>query len=546
MDKALETLTEGWTTPSARAHDRGVQVGLGGMVVMPLKRTAVFARLLKPVRRRTRRRRERVVLKVLGVFALAVATVAVPEAESAPIGLEPVTDSDFHENGQFPPEKVRLGQLLFFDKILSGNRNISCATCHHPNHATADGVALGIGEGGAGLGPERRVAEGEAVLGRIPRNSPALRFVGAKEFTRLFHDGRVEADPDGPWPSGFWTPAREQLPEGLENVLAAQALFPVLSDVEMAGGRGENPIADAAALRRFGGKGGAWDLLAERLRQIPEYVGLFQLAYSEIDGPEDITFVHAANAIAAFEADAFRFDDSPFDRYLRTGDEGHLTPAARRGMDLFYGDAGCAVCHSGKFQTDQEFHAIAMPQIGPGKSDGKDQSYWNATGYGARLEDFGRAAVSGDPADRFRFRTPSLRDVALTGPWGHAGAFATLEDVVRHHADPAGSLEAYRLVPGHLPELGAVEQPAAAGARYTHEPVNPARRDDFDRRDSWVQQRPALRARIAAANERVPTPLSDAAITDLVAFLETLTDPRSRDLEHLIPERVPSGLPVAD
>ncbi|MEO0820475.1 MAG: cytochrome-c peroxidase, partial [Pseudomonadota bacterium] len=173
--------------------------------------------------------------------------------------LQPVTDADFRENGAFPPEKVALGRLLFFDKVLSGNRNISCATCHHPRHASADGVALGIGEGGAGLGPERHVPEGAAVLGRVPRNAPSLQNLGAHEFRTLFHDGRVEADPDGPWPSGFWTPAREQLPEGLDSVLAAQAMFPVLSDIEMAGGRGENPVADAAALRRFGGKGGAWD-----------------------------------------------------------------------------------------------------------------------------------------------------------------------------------------------------------------------------------------------------------------------------------------------
>ncbi len=460
--------------------------------------------------------------------------------------VSPIVDADFYEDGRAAPEKVELGRLLFFDKILSGNRNISCATCHHPAHASADGVALGIGEGGAGLGPERHVPEGAAVLGRVPRNAPSLRFLGAREFTTLFHDGRVEAAPDGPWPSGFWTPAREQLPEGLDNVLAAQAMFPVLSDLEMAGGRGENPVADAAALRRFAGEGGAWDLLADRLREIPAYVALFEAAFPEIDGPTGITFVHAANAIAAFEAAAFRSDDSPFDRYLRSGEPDHLSPAAQRGMALFYGPAGCAACHAGKFQTDHQFHAIAMPQIGPGKGDGTDDSYFRATGYPARLEDFGRAPISGDPADRYRFRTPSLRDVALTGPWGHAGAFETLEAVVRHHLDPPASLEAYRLAEGHLPEIAAVEQAMAEGAAYGHEPVNPARRADFALRDGWVQSRAPLRARLAAANERAVTPLDDAAVADILAFLEALTDPRSREMEHLLPDRVPSGLPVAD
>ncbi|MEM6679372.1 MAG: cytochrome-c peroxidase, partial [Pseudomonadota bacterium] len=317
----------------------------------------------------------------------------------------PVRDADYRRDGAFPASQVDLGRLLFFDKILSGNRNISCATCHHPQHASGDGLALGIGEGGAGLGPQRHVPDGSAVRGRVPRNAPTLQNRGARAFTVLFHDGRVEAEPDGPWSSGFWTPAREQLPEGLESVLAAQAMFPVLSEIEMAGARGENPVADAAALRRFAGEGGAWDLLADRLRAIPEYVALFQAAYPEIAAAEDLSFVHAANAIAAFEATAFRSDDSPFDRMLRTGERAHLSPKAQAGMDLFYGAAGCAACHAGPFQTDHQFHAIAMPQIGPGKGDGTDDSYFQATGYPVRLEDFGRAPISGDPADRYRFRT---------------------------------------------------------------------------------------------------------------------------------------------
>ncbi len=479
-------------------------------------------------------------------LAVAGAALLLATAPGRAADIAPVVDADFYQNGRHDPAKVALGRMLFFDKVLSSNRNISCATCHHPRHATTDGLALGIGEGGVGLAPKRQVPEGAAVLGRIPRNSPSLANLGAKQFSRLFHDGRVEADPKGPWASGFWTPAREQLPEGLDNALAAQAMFPVTSDAEMAGGRGENEIADATALRRFGGPKGVWALLAARLRNIPEYRVLFQKAYPELRGPADITFVQAANALAAFQATAFRFDDSPFDRYLRTHDAGLLTPAARRGMDLFYGKAGCAACHSGKFQSDQAFHAIAMPQIGPGKGDGTDASYFEATGFPARLEDVGRAPISGRAGDLFRFRTPSLRNVALTGPWGHAGAFASLESVVRHHLDPTASLKAYRLTPGHLPPLSRVAQTVARGSALSEQPVNPARRAGFDRRDGWVQQSAALRARIAAANERPAVPLDDASVADLVAFLEALTDPRARELDHLTPARVPSGLPVAD
>ncbi|MGI9434319.1 MAG: cytochrome-c peroxidase, partial [Geminicoccaceae bacterium] len=339
------------------------------------------------------------------------------------VGINPVDDADFYEEGRFDAAKVELGRLLFFDKILSGNRNISCATCHHPTLGSADGLSLSLGEGASGLGPARRAHTETPVLGRVPRNSPAIFFLGAKAFEKLYHDGRVEPDPEQNWESGFWSPAREQLPAGLDNVLAAQAMFPVLSAVEMAGHRGENGIADAAALDKLDGPDGAWAKLAARLQATPSYVEHFKAAFIDISSPDDIRFVHAANAIAAFEASAFRPDDSPFDRYLRTRNPEELSSAAYRGMDLFYGDAGCADCHGGTFQTDQKFHAIAMPQIGPGKNDGFDKTYWQATGFAGRLEDFGRYRVTFDPADKYQFRTPTLRNVELTGPWGHAGSY---------------------------------------------------------------------------------------------------------------------------
>ena len=87
---------------------------------------------------------------------------------------------------------VRLGQLLFYDPILSGGREVACATCHHPDHATGDGVSLGIGDGGKGLGPARKVDPANMPEQRIPRNAPALFNLGAAEFTVMFHDGRLE------------------------------------------------------------------------------------------------------------------------------------------------------------------------------------------------------------------------------------------------------------------------------------------------------------------------------------------------------------------
>lgn len=110
------------------------------------------------------------------------------------------------------------------------------------------------------------------------------------------------------------------MPDTLENILACQAMFPVTSPTEMAGqvdenGLAENEIADAAD---SGELVTVWERLARRLRTIPEYVTLFKAAFpDDVLGSEDITYAHAANAIAAFEGTNWRADNSPFDRYLR-------------------------------------------------------------------------------------------------------------------------------------------------------------------------------------------------------------------------------------
>ena len=482
---------------------------------------------------------------LLTALTLTLSQIRLADSSNKPlIDIDPIQDSDFYNNGEFSSAQVRLGQLLFFDKILSGNKNIACSTCHHPNLGTSDAVSLSLGEGAAGIGRERRADPQNPVLGRIPRNAQSLYFLGAKEYRSMFHDGRVEEYPNSRWQSKFWTPAREQLPPGLDNVLAAQAMFPVLSHIEMAGHKGENEIATAVALDKLDGPDGAWALLAKRLQGIPEYVGLFQATFADINHAGDITFVHAANAIAVFEAASFRPDQSPFDRYLQTRDAEVLNPAAQRGMKLFYGAAGCGDCHSGKFQTDQQFHATAMPQVGPGKNDGWDQSYWQATGFMARLEDHGRGRVTQRSADNYKFRTPSLRNVELTGPWGHAGTFQSLAEVIRYHVNPAVALQDYTIAEAQLPELDNIVEPTAIGSELIFRPVNPRRLQDYLRRDGWVLQTPQIREAIAAANEIEAIRLSDKDIDNLVEFLKALTDPRSRDRSDLIPQRVPSGLPV--
>lgn len=482
-------------------------------------------------------------------MAAAVVSIAAPARADVPRSIPaPVVDADYYDAAGPRPAKVELGRLLYFDKILSGNRNIACATCHHPRLASGDALTLPLGEGPKGLGTERTVGttKAEAVHARVPRNSPAVFNLGAREFVRLFLDGRVEEDPHGYYEGGFITPAKWKLPKGLDNVLAAQAMFPVGSSHEMAGQKGENPIADASSLNNMAGPGGVWEQLAHRLQIVPEYVERFRDAYPcDVRRASDITYIHAANAIAAFETVEFRSDGSPFDRYLR-GEMQALDASETRGLALFYGKAGCSSCHSGKFQTDHDFHAIAMPQIGPGKADGRDAHYWRASGHESFVEDFGRGRVTMRPEDNFKFRTPSLRNVELTGPWGHAGAYLSLEAVVRHHLNPIASLETYEVPADALPDLGPVLETTASGSHLSQEFLAASRLEGFRARDGFVQRTPELRHRIAEANELSARALTDAEVSDLIAFLCSLTDPAARDLSSLVPESVPSGLPVED
>ena len=220
-----------------------------------------------------------------------------------------------------------------------------------------------------------------------------------------------------------------------------------------------------------------------------------------------MTFTDISDVIAEFIAFEWRADDSPFDQYLRTGEP--LPKAANLGMSLFYGKAQCSTCHAGQFQTDHDFHAIALPQVGPGKS----------ARFETHARDEGRLRVTGNPADAYKFRTPSLRNIAQTAPYGHNGAYATLEAMIRHHLDPVASLKAYNVAQLVLPNL-----PNSQDFRATHDPDE--------------------QAAIAAANELSPSNLSETEIMQIVAFLNALSDTASLAGKLGVPQTVPSGLSV--
>ena len=400
------------------------------------------------------------------------------------------------------PDQARIGQLLFYDKILSGNRNISCGTCHHHDHAGADGLSLGIGEGGVGVGPERSPGTGaDRIRKRIPRNAPSLWNLGHNSVEVLFHDGRLTASDI--YGNGFDSPAEEWLPQGLDNLLAAQALFPMAAQFEMAGNLGENDVIGAGNNRIDRG----WPIIAKRVRTIPEYGQMFVLAFDHIEEPGDVTIVEIGNALGAFIASEWQSHDSPYDQWL-TGTP--LPEDAERGRQLFFNNR-CASCHAGPLFTDQQFHALGLPAFGPGRTRRWDQI----------SRDVGRMAETNLLEDAYKFRTPSLRNVALTAPYGHNGAYPTLDAMIRHHANPTAASAAWTPETANLPDVPWLATVAFAIRE--------------DRREM---------ARQAAVNDLRPMTRSDADIADLVAFLHALTGATADKQPLGRPASVPSGLSV--
>lgn len=389
------------------------------------------------------------------------------------------------------PALVNLGQALAFDKLLSGNRDISCMSCHLPRFATGDGRSLSVGQGATGLGPQRLHPAGAF----IPRNAPPLFNLHA--LTPLFWDGRVSQDASGV----FHTPAGKTItPEMLEvfefGTASVVPLFPVLSRSEMRGDTGNElaAVSDDQEPR-------VWALLMQRLGRIPEYRRMFEAAYPARRF-ERMTFAHASNAIAGFFLQRMSFTNSPWDRFL-AGNDDALTPVQLAGAKNFM-SARCSICHNGPALTDNLFHNVAVAQLGPGQGDG----------LGGR-DDFGRMRVTGNPADQYAFRTPALRNVELTAPYGHDGAFMSLRDFVDHYSESDIKLRAF--------DFNQVE-PLLRGT------VLPTVEEILATRDPLLQG----------------VVFPPQVVDEVTEFMKALTDPGARNLRRLVPQRVPSGLPVDD
>lgn len=360
-------------------------------------------------------------------------------------------------DGPSSAARVALGRLLFFDPILSGERDVSCATCHHPSLGFTDGRSFSVGAGGVGLGPDR-IPSGSRITGQPiglePRNSPTV-------FNAAFNAD--EAGVSSARGLQFW--------DGRAVGLEEQARIPITSRNEMAGD------AYSPELAR--------DSVVARLRAIPGYVQLFRDAFpGEDDSPSPagvISMDTYGRAVAAYERELVT-RETAFDAYSR-GANGALTGEQKRGLELFFTKARCASCHVGPMFSDYQFHVLGVPQTGEGKDVLPD-------------DDTGREEHTLDPADRYAFRTPTLRNVELTAPYMHDGVFATIEEVVRFYND------------GALPRHASVPD----------ETVDPNVRDSLG--------------------------LTEAEIADIGAFLRALTDPGSAldPLLLTVPGSVPSGL----
>jgi cytochrome c peroxidase len=377
-----------------------------------------------------------------------------------------------------------LGQALFHDPLLSGNRDVACSTCHSLGLGTDDDEALSV----------------DAAGGFGPRNTPAL--FNLQGVDRMFWDSRVARDPiDG----RLTTPAGPALSSEMSAVLAfgaiaAQALFPVADRHEMRGYPGENEVADL----EDGDWTGIWAALQARLGEVPTYVTAFEDAYPGTPFGS-MTFAHAAQALAGFELRAFDAADTPFDRFV-AGDDRALTRAELRGGLLFFGDARCQGCHGGPNLSNGAPFDTATAQLGPGFGPGPGPG-----------DDRGREEATGNPTDRYQFRTPPLRNVTETAPYGHAGQLPTLDSWVAHYQDPAGRLRAYDIT-------------TEVGDPRLHDQL-------YDNREDVL----------ALITPFLTGVVEDPDVPLLTAFLGALTDGQAvDDLCGSVPSSVPSGLVVLD
>lgn len=294
----------------------------------------------------------------------------------SPLGLPEIP---IPQDNPVTADKVQLGRKLFFDRRLSANNTVSCAMCHIPEQGFSQNeLRLPVGIEGRG----------------VRRNAPTIYNIAYVE--RLFHDGREIS---------------------LEN----QVWAPLLAANEMGN------VSIGAVI--------------ERIRGLDDYSERFLAAFGR--GPDMQTI---GMALASYQR-VLVSADSPFDRWYYGNEEAAVNASAKRGFEIFRGKGRCIACHTVSREsalfTDGRFHntgigyfATMRPVdtefdvlLAPGQVERVESDLVQTTGTDL-FTDLGRYEVTGDPGDRWRYRTPTLRNVALTAPYMHDGSLATLRDVL--------------------------------------------------------------------------------------------------------------------
>jgi cytochrome c peroxidase len=426
---------------------------------------------------------------------------------------------------------ANLGRLLWFDNVHSLHRDNTCAGCHSPTNGFGDTQSIAIGvDNNLLVGPNRTGP-------RNQRRSPIV--VNTAFYPKLMWNGRFFANAapgnnlGDPFSNmfGFMFPAPELASLGYhDHLLQAQAFIPPTELVEVAGFTGTShtdlsprfevfdngkgltvPPADGSGFRNQPIRDTAIGLI----NATQGYRQAFGKVFPEVRHGAPITFDMVGRAIAEFEF-TLTFATAPIDRFAR-GEAGAMTDAEKRGALVFFGQGKCISCHATKGKSNEMFsdfenHVAGIPQLAPlfGANtsnmiyDGPDED-----------QDFGAMQISGDPEDRYKFRTAPLRNIGLSPAFFHNGAFAKLEDAIRFHLDPTQSYN-----------------PATAGIDA----------------DLTVRMGPRVpESMLHPLFKNGGIDLSEAQIRDVTQFVKTgLLDPRAKkeNLCSMIPKSVPSKLKV--
>ena len=388
---------------------------------------------------------------------------------------------------------ANIGQSLFFDSILSLANDNSCSGCHSPLTGFGDTQSISIGVENNGIvGAGRKGPRNQRRSLKVLNSAFYPSLMWNSRFTSISHNpfdvsegvrvpfflgGTTVWKPNAP--SIYGTSFDNQITTSL---LAVHGSLPPTELIEVAGFAVDDPAnlddrlyspthltssgltSDTVPTAIAGPNGSDIDStdrsyairakILDRMNSNANYVGLFSSIFPSASNG-NITFAQIAAAIAEFEF-TLTFADAPIDQFAR-GNVNALTTSQKRGAVLFFGKANCVACHSTAGESQEMFsdfqtHAVGIPQIAPAsfglKSGGDPQNPNDFQGDYEfsgpnKDEDYGREELTGDPVDRYAFRTAPLRNISVQPTFFHNGAFTNLSDALKYHLNTLSAAAKY-------------------------------------------------------------------------------------------------------